>query len=967
MADFPQGGKGGPETDPVAEPRLDAHEAATTDVHGIADTAALSTKAEVEAAEAAAAKAGEDAAAAVGEDLSDHEADTTNVHGIANTAALATKTETQAVATDLQAHEDATTDVHGILDTSELVVASALAAFQQLAQRGQANGYAPLDAGAKVPVNHLPNSIMEYQGTWNAATNSPALEDGEGSPGDVFRVSVAGERNLGSGVISFAVGDYVVYNGSAWEKSDTTDSVPTVFGRTGNVTAQSGDYSIGQISGAGTAASKDAGAAGEAGKVLNADDPTTSDARTPKAHTHPQEDVTGLVAALAGKQPLDADLTAIAALSTTSFGRSLLALADAAAGRSALEAAAASHTHAQADVTGLVADLEGKQPLDADLTAIAALSTTSLGRSLLAIANPAAGRSILEAAAASHGHTQAEITGLVAALEGKAPTEHTHAQSDVIDLVSDLETLALAIEGRQPLDSDLTAIAALSTTSLGRSLLAIANPAAGRSILEAAAASHTHAQSEVTGLVAALEGKQPLDSDLTAIAALTTTTFGRSLLAVADAAAGRSTLGAAAASHTHAQSDVTGLVAALEGKQPLDSDLTAIAALTTTSVGRSLLAIADAAAGRTILEAAAATHTHAQSDVTGLVAALEGKQPLDSDLTAIAALTTTSFGRAFLALTDAAAARSAISAPSSAELATEVAAREAADNATDYKASVRVCTTTNVTISTALNAGDVIDGVTLSAGDRVLVANQLTPSQNDIYIAGSSPARAPDSEGAETSAGTMVYVEEGTIYGGRVMTLLSAFPLEPTEWEPLAPADFGLVSALPTTKALKGDKCQYQNASMATAGIAWELVYTGSGELPWSKIGGRPLWSEVVTNESRENTAYGDLTTVGPSVDLPLKGDYDIDLGAKAAAVGGSAHSIFMSYAIGAAAAADADALVLAGNVYAFNTTDMPSTMRSRRKTGLTAVKLTAKYRTAAPGGGFWEHRWMRADPVRVG
>ncbi len=46
--------------------------------------------------------------------------------------------------------------------------------------------------------------------------------------------------------------------------------------------------------GLGTAATKDAGAAGSAGKVLNADDPTTTDARAPKAHTHPSTDVTGL-------------------------------------------------------------------------------------------------------------------------------------------------------------------------------------------------------------------------------------------------------------------------------------------------------------------------------------------------------------------------------------------------------------------------------------------------------------------------------------------------------------------------------------------------------------------------------------------------------------------------------------------------------------------------------------------------
>lgn len=113
-----------------------------------------------------------------------------------------------------------------------------------LTQKGAANGVATLDSGSKVPVGQLPNSIMEYQGTWNASTNTPTLADGAGSPGDVYRVTVAGSRNLGSGSITYDVGDYVVANASTiWEKSDTTDSVPTVFGRTGNVTGQVGDYS----------------------------------------------------------------------------------------------------------------------------------------------------------------------------------------------------------------------------------------------------------------------------------------------------------------------------------------------------------------------------------------------------------------------------------------------------------------------------------------------------------------------------------------------------------------------------------------------------------------------------------------------------------------------------------------------------------------------------------------------------
>lgn len=54
---------------------------------------------------------------------------------------------------------------------------------------------------------------------------------------------------------------------------------------------------------------------------------------------------TTITAALAGKQPLDSDLTAIAALATTSYGRSILILADAAA-------LAATHTHTQLGLVG---------------------------------------------------------------------------------------------------------------------------------------------------------------------------------------------------------------------------------------------------------------------------------------------------------------------------------------------------------------------------------------------------------------------------------------------------------------------------------------------------------------------------------------------------------------------------------------------------------------------------------------
>ena len=103
---------------------------------------------------------------------------------------------------------------------------------------------ASLDGNGKVPVSELPNSIMQYQGTYDATANSPSLVNGTGDVGDVYRVTVAGSRNFGAGAVSLEVGDYVIYNSSGvWEKSDTTDAVATVAGRTGNVTLTVADIS----------------------------------------------------------------------------------------------------------------------------------------------------------------------------------------------------------------------------------------------------------------------------------------------------------------------------------------------------------------------------------------------------------------------------------------------------------------------------------------------------------------------------------------------------------------------------------------------------------------------------------------------------------------------------------------------------------------------------------------------------
>jgi hypothetical protein len=110
-----------------------------------------------------------------------------------------------------------------------------------LSQRGNAGGVATLGLDGIVPASQLPAGGVSYQGTWNAATNTPTLADGTGSGGDEYAVIAAGTQNLGSGAITFAVGDFVIYNGTIWQKIPGGSGVTSFNTRTGAVTLQSSD------------------------------------------------------------------------------------------------------------------------------------------------------------------------------------------------------------------------------------------------------------------------------------------------------------------------------------------------------------------------------------------------------------------------------------------------------------------------------------------------------------------------------------------------------------------------------------------------------------------------------------------------------------------------------------------------------------------------------------------------------
>lgn len=93
----------------------------------------------------------------------------------------------------------------------------------------------------------------------------------------------------------------------------------------------------------------------------------------------------------------------------------------------------------------------------------------------------------------------------------------------------------------------------------------------------------------------------------------------------------------------------------------------------------------------------------------------------------------------------------------------------------DVKASCRVATTANITLSGA----QTIDGVSVIAGERVLVKNQSTGANNGIYLCASgSWTRATDADtSAEVTSGMFTFISEGSTLTGTQWLLTTADPI----------------------------------------------------------------------------------------------------------------------------------------------------------------------------------------------
>ena len=96
-----------------------------------------------------------------------------------------------------------------------------------------------------------------------------------------------------------------------------------------------------------------------------------------------------------------------------------------------------------------------------------------------------------------------------------------------------------------------------------------------------------------------------------------------------------------------------------------------------------------------------------------------------------------------------------------------------------WKQAVRAATTAAGTLASDFENGDTLDGVTLATGDRILLKNQSSASENGIYVVAASgaPTRATDADAGAELVNASIYVSEGTANADTQWTCTTNAPI----------------------------------------------------------------------------------------------------------------------------------------------------------------------------------------------
>ena len=177
---------------------------------------------------------------------------------------------------------------------------------------------------------------------------------------------------------------------------------------------------------------------------------------------------------------------------------------------------------------------------------------------------------------------------------------------------------------------------------------------------------------------------------------------------------------------------------------------------------------------------------------------------------------------------------------------------------------VRVATTGNVTISSALQSGQTIDGISLSNGDKVLVKSQSNQTQNGVYIVAGSPARDPEFDTVDELAGQMIIVKEGSINA-------DSFFLCTTDSGSIGSANITFTQVTPSSGgtvtqvgiAQSGSEFTISGSPITTSGN----ITLGIGTIANTKISGLGTASTKAVGTSADNVVQLDGSARLPAVD----------------------------------------------------------------------------------------------------
>jgi hypothetical protein len=144
----------------------------------------------------------------------------------------------------------------------------------------------------------------------------------------------------------------------------------------------------------------------------------------------------------------------------------------------------------------------------------------------------------------------------------------------------------------------------------------------------------------------------------------------------------------------------------------------------------------------------------------------------------------------------------------------------------------RAASTADVTIASALENGDTLDGVTLVTGDRVLLKNQTTDSQNGIYtvVASGSASRDTQFDTITELAGQLVIIQEGTVNADtfHLCTTDTSATLGSSSisFTKVTPSNSGTVTSIATGTGLTGGTITSSGTLAIDTGVVTTLTGT---------------------------------------------------------------------------------------------------------------------------------------------